>query len=296
MRTGPVCSVASRWPRLVAAVTCAAQLAVGCGGGQSGSSGETVEATYLRTGPAAITQSIAAGPGGLTFVLHYPTNLATDGYLNPVIAYGNGSGAVCTQGQLAEGVSRHLASWGFVVVCPDVMNTGLGNEILAAVRFMLAENSREGSVFKGQLDTASIGATGHSQGATGALNANRMAAGAIRSTVTLAFVDRALHGSDRPRLADVRGPVFLASGCSDPMTTEQELYFGEMPTAAAMACKVGADHVGMVRPSLGYTTAWFLYTLRGDAFARGAFVATEGQQPEVARNPGWINWRSKQLP
>lgn len=250
----------------------------------------------MSAGPAAVAQAIAAGPGGLTFVLYYPSTLGSDGFPNPVVAYGNGTGAVCTQNGFAEAVGRQLASWGFVVVCPDVPNTGYGLEVLEAVRFMVAENDRVGSVFRGQLDTASIGAAGHSQGATGALNANIRAAGAIRSTATLAFVDRALHGSDRPKLTDVRGPVFLVSGCEDPMTTEQDSYFDELPTPAAMACRVGANHLTMVRASLGYVTAWFMYTLRGDALARRAFVASGGELPEIPLNSGWTRWRSRLLP
>lgn len=271
-------------------------LAVACGGGGDGAAtpGSLVQDRFAAGGPATALQAAAADSTGMTYTVYYPATFATDGYLNPLIAYGNGSFAACT-GDLARTIGRHLASWGFVVVCPDHSQTGLGTEILQAVRFMVAENSRAGSMFQGQLDTSAIGASGHSQGATGALNANSKAAGAIRSTVTLAFVDPSHHGIDQPRLGEVTGPVLLVSGCSDPLTTRQDDYFDALPTAAAKACRVGAAHGDIVHASLGYTTAWFMYTLRGDAQARGAFLAANGAAPEMALSPDWLGWRAKLL-
>ena len=241
-----------------------------------------------------MVQTSAVTANGMTVVLYHPSTINTDGYANPVIAYGNGSFAVCTEGQ-SKAFSRHLASWGFVVVCPESPSTAFGTQILQAVKFMVAENSRAGSAFEGQLDTVAIGTTGHSQGATGALNANTLSGGLVKATMTLAFVDPVLHDNDQPRLGDVKGPVFLASGCDDPLTTNQDNYFDQFATPVVKACRVGAAHGPMVEASRGYAVAWFMYTLRGDAQARGAFVASNGR-PEISLNPLWQGWRSKQLP
>ena len=254
-----------------------------------------VEDMFQPAGPAPVIQAAVADAAGMTYTLYYPSTLTSDGFLNPVIAYGNGSIAVCNAG-LSQAFGRHLASWGFVVACPDHSQTGFGTEIFQAVKFMIAENGRTGSAFQGQLDTLAIGVSGHSQGATGALNANSMSRGAIKSTVTLAFVDPVHHGSDQPRLNDVKGAVFLASGCEDPLTTNQDNYFEELLTPVVKACRAGATHATMVTASLGYTVAWFMYTLRGDARARSAFLTTDAQDPELSRNPRWLGWRSKLLP
>ncbi len=235
-----------------------------------------------------------ADEAGRRYTLYYPSTLASDGFRNPLITYGNGSFATCT-GRVAQAFGRHLASWGFAVVCANSSQTGFGTEILQAVNFMVAENTRAGSVFHGELDTDAIGAAGHSQGATGALNANTKSSGAIRSTVALAFVDPEQHGSDQPRLADLNGPVFLASGCDDPLSTRQNAYFDEIRTPVVKACRVGAAH-DMVAVALDYVTAWFMFTLRGDSVARGAFIGADAAAPEVALDPDWRDWRSKRFP
>lgn len=66
-----------------------------------------------------------------------------------------------------------------------------------------------------------------------------------------------------------------------------------MPGPAAKAGVVGADHGGVVRPSIGYVTAWFEYTLEDDQFARRAFV---GSPPQINTNPAWANQAAKNLP
>jgi hypothetical protein len=273
---------------------------VACGGGGGGGAGAAlpVEAKFQAAGPAGVLQLAGADAAGVGYTVYYPSTLASDGFANPVITWGNGSFGSCADPRSAQAYGRHLASWGFVVVCANIEQTGTGNEIWSAVQFMRAENGRDGSVFRGQLDTASIGAAGHSQGATGALNANLQSAGAIRSTVALAFVDPADHGGPQnvPPLAQVQGPVLLLSGCADPVTTNQANYFRAFTAPVARACRLDATHVGMLAASLAYTAAWFTSTLRGDAMARGAFVGSGDSAPEVARNPGWTDWEAARLP
>lgn len=284
---------------LLAAVACLSACGGGGGGGGGAAGGgeETavsLEARFQGPGPAAVIQTTALSDG-LTYVVYSPSTLASDGYLNPVVAYGNGSQDVCN-GSVSRPYASHLASWGFVVICPESPSTGLGTQILQAVNFIVAENGRAGSAFEGQLDTRAIATSGHSQGATGALNANVLAKGLVKTTLALAFVDPEYHsGRGQPALRELTGPVFLASGCDDPLTTWQDNYFDEFVTPVVKACRVGTAHVAMAAATHGYAVAWFMYTLRGDARARGAFVAADGR-PEIALNPLWQRWRSKQLP
>jgi hypothetical protein len=65
----------------------------------------------------------------------------------------------------------HLASWGFVVVASTSPNTGTGVEMLAGEDFLVRVDADPSSVFHGKLDTAHVGAIGHSQGCDGAAHA-----------------------------------------------------------------------------------------------------------------------------
>jgi hypothetical protein len=283
------------WRSMTAAVVFACGLpGCGGGGGSGGATGGQAAATFAPAGPAAVMRAASQDAAGSSYTVYYPSTLHSDGVLNPVIAYGNGTYAVCTTG-LSEAFGRHLASWGYVVVCPDHSHTGFGTQVLEAARFMVAENARVGSEFHGRLDIDAIGSAGHSQGATGALNANAQSGGLIKTTVTFAFVDPEHHGQDQPPLGRVSGPVLLLSGCADTFTRLQDPYFDQLATPTAKACRSGAGHVDMFRPGLVYAAAWFHYVLRGDAVARTAFVATGGVEPEMATDPDWSGWRSKGL-
>ncbi|SEG74489.1 hypothetical protein SAMN04489712_110231 [Thermomonospora echinospora] len=256
-----------------------------------------VQDRFQALGPAPVTTGRATDAAGRTYTLHHPSNLTDDGFANPIVTWGNGSNAGCAD---YAATLAHLASWGFVVICADSGATGWGTRIWAAVQHLIAENARDGSVFHDRLDTTRIGAAGHSQGATGALNANVLSNGAITSTVPLAFVDPWWHvpARQRPDLPKVKNPVFLVSGATDFLTfqSRQQTYFDRLTAPAAKAAVVGKGHNGMVRAATAYTTAWFLYTLRDDAFARGAFAATDQTTPEIRRNPAWTGWAAKDLP
>jgi hypothetical protein len=75
------------------------------------------------------------------------------------------------------------------------------------------------------------------------------------------------------------------------------LYYGGVPGAAAKASLKGAGHNDL-QAAAGYVTAWLDYTLKGDGYARGAFV---GDPPEIVERSGdpedaWENVALKNLP
>jgi hypothetical protein len=260
--------------------------------------GESVEEHFLATGPAEVTTESVTDGSAASYTLVYPTNLASDGVDNPILTYGNGTFGTCLgpTGSGSSAVLTHLASWGFVVVCPDSGWTGGGAEILAGAQYLIAQDGNSTGVFYQQLDTTKVGAVGHSQGASGAVNATIQSNGVISSTVALALVDPGWHlGWPLPDFSQVSDPLFFVSGTTDGFTSEaqQQAYYDQVPGPAAKAALVGQDHAGMFEANLGYTTAWFKHTLEGDQFARAAFV---GNPPEVASNPAWTNWAAKNLP
>ncbi|OLR92984.1 poly(ethylene terephthalate) hydrolase family protein [Actinokineospora bangkokensis] len=248
----------------------------------------SVESAFSAPGPAGVTQRRVTSGAGLSYTLFLPADLTTDGFRNPVITWGNGSETSCAT---YSGLLGHLASWGFAVVCADSNQVGYGFELWEGALTMIAANANPADPLHDQLDTDHIGAAGHSQGATGALNATVLGEGTITSTLALAFVDPFWHKpqDQLPDLTRVTTPVLLLSGKSDPLTSQQAAYLKQLRVPAAKAARVGADHEHVPATATGYATAWFLHTLRGDPRAAAAFT---GPTPEIARNPDWTDWSS----
>jgi pimeloyl-ACP methyl ester carboxylesterase len=94
-------------------------------------------------------------------------------------------------------------------------------------------------------------------------------------------------------------PVLFLSGAKDVLISPNsaiQTYYGEVPGAAAKALLKGAGHntiQGTGGGFLGYLTAWLMYQLQDDAYARGAFA---GATPEINTNAGWQNQVEKNLP
>ena len=89
----------------------------------------TIEKKYYAQGPWAVTYKqglYCCDSQDHSFDFYYPTNLGANGFLHPIITWGNGS-----FGQ-ANGVDyflRHLASWGFVIIATEESFTGPGQTI-----------------------------------------------------------------------------------------------------------------------------------------------------------------------
>ncbi|MBH0775247.1 poly(ethylene terephthalate) hydrolase family protein [Nocardia bovistercoris] len=265
-----------------------------------------IEATYSAPGPWRVSERISVGccdSAGASFDLWYPSGLGAGGAGHLIVLWGNGTNAVPTQYRT---LLRHLASWGFVVVATEHTATGSGVEIRDSLRYLLDRAADPADELHGKLDTAAVGAVGHSQGATGVVNALRDARGAIATAVPLEIPAQALC-SNRPTCADTRtlstGSVFFVNGSSDGFISpsnqsipwqiaglqSNRAYYEATPphVPKVWATLNGVDHndvqgqpdcAGASAPCgvgvygfLGYPTAWLMAELRGDADARRAF-------------------------
>lgn len=266
-----------------------------CQGGSGGGGGGPIEDAYMAPGPWTATTMSANAPGTPGVMVVHPADLGADGYDHPIMTWGNGTGATCEATNDNGGLFDHLASWGYVVVCAKSDWTGSGAEILAAARWLVEQDANPSSPFHGNLDTDAVGASGGSQGASGAVNAMNQSDGLITSTVAVALTDPWVHiWGNPPNLGQVQQPLFMVSGTTDFLTTQeqQQTYYNEIPGPAAKAALVGVGHDTAGRER-GYLTAWFEYTLRGDQDATAAF---NGGSPEIAGNSAWTNWAGKGLP
>lgn len=243
---------------------------------------QSVSERYAAAGIHAVTS--VAVPGYQVF---HPADIATSPERHPVVTFGNGSHATYEQ---YEELLRHLASWGFVVVVADSSVTGDGTEILAAARYIVAQNDNPESVFHDRIDVANVAAVGHSQGAGGSINASTDSDGLITSTAVLDLPDPwwATRPVDVVDVTRLTGPVFYLTGAEDPVSTAipQAAYHAVSPVPAARGRLLGVGHNwptdgGGFR---GYLTAWLRFTLTADTDAARAFV---GPAPELLTDPRW---------
>ncbi|WP_327097686.1 hypothetical protein OIE68_02055 [Nocardia vinacea] len=285
-----------------------------------------VEATYYQAGPhpvAARTSTDCCTSTGDAYDIWYPADLGASATRYPIITWGDGTDAHPVQYAY---LLSHLASWGFVVIAPNLTSTGTGTQMLDAVTYLTEQNRDPASVFYGKVNTESVGAMGHSQGGLGALNALARSGGAIETAVPIEMPFQALcntlpvvpDGScvDTSTLAS--GSVLIVSGTADPIAPSYQIapqqqigqqsmqgYYDALPASLpkAKAALKDANHNDIqgqpgctnygctagVGGYLGYLTAWFMDRLRGDSHAHSAFVAGTG---ELLHNAHWADQAS----
>lgn len=269
-----------------------------------------IEKRFYENGPYETSHHPEFGccdSAGFAFDVYAPRDLDQVDGLLPIVSFGNGTDAAP---YYYDYLLRHLASWGFVVVATRQPNTGVGTEIRDAANFMVKENSRAASLFFGRLDTARIGAMGHSQGATGVINAMRDSGGGIRTAIAMALPAQRYCSSDE-NCTDTKalksGSVFFLNGSLDgiispsyqPQGTKglqsNSAYYRAVPAQLPKfwATLRGTSHndmlgqpdcgpVGLLCTNgvygfLGYPTAWMMDQLKGDADAHSVFVDGTGE-------------------
>jgi len=282
-----------------------------------------IEQKYYADGPWAVTERLGGAccdSKGNKFDLFYPTNLGGNGFKHPILTWGNGTKA--QPGQY-DYFLKHLASWGFVIVATEDENTGVGQTIVDAAKYMIGENSNPSSIFFHKLDVKEIGTLGHSQGATGAVNAMIKSGGLIKTVIAIEL-PRQFFCSSKANCTDAKnltaGSIFFIDGSKDGISPptqyswesgEQSIqaYYDATPSGIAKVkgTLIGPDHLDLIgQPDcatdrapmlaqfmcrngvygyLGYPTAWMMAQLQSDTYAAGAFPKGSG---EIFSEP--TNW------
>lgn len=257
-----------------------------------------VEAHFAAPGPHGVARaSVPDGTGGTLYELVLPDDLGAGGAPAPIITWGNGSFATPAE---YPGLLDHLASWGFVVVATTTTEAGTGDEMRAALAWLLNDAHDPASRFHGVIDPEHIGAMGHSQGAGGTVRAATMSGGLIDTTVTVAlpnpvFVTPLKNNEYDP--SKLPGPALFLGGTEDVISPAlvNRWFFDQAQHGSAIAMLNGADHnaiQGTGGGFLGYVAAWFRYQLMDDAVAARAFT---GSDPELLANPAFSSQAVKDL-
>jgi len=299
---------ASRRGRAVAALSAALMLAMLTGAARSPAVSDPVQAAFTLPGPyATATGTVTNASGTAVYDLFHPSDYAALGFQSPIVTWGNGTGGTPDD---YSAFMLHLASYGFTVIASTLPNTGSGNEIDAAVHYLVVQDSVPASAFHGHLNVNEVAAVGMSQGATGAVRATTNDPALIKTVMTFSEPNPIFSAPnpDCPTAADCTAhpaaltrPVFFIStyGFWDSIIASpatEKAFFLSTSVHAALGIILNsdgkpADHTSIENPPtgnpgglLGYATAWLEYQLRGNAFAAGAFT---GPHPELVSNTNW---------
>lgn len=248
-----------------------------------------VEARFAEAGPWDVASEVVSTPAGTPFQLYRPSMPLED---MPIIVWANGTIANPAN---YVGIHAHLASHGFVVIDSFSETMGTGVEVAASVRFLMAENERPTSELFHRLDLDRIGAVGHSQGATGVINAQTdFPEGAhIKTVVSVALP--ALHWceeKDRYDTSALTSSLLILGGTGDGIVSpafsnQSALRQLDASLRGALALFDGAGHSAIEGDGTvlrGYLTAWLRMQLANDDVAAEAFL---GATPELAVNARW---------
>lgn len=227
-----------------------------------------------------------SGPDG-QFTLFVPDPLAGNGTPNAILTWGNGS---LTTPSSYRALLSHYATHGFFVVASNNTNVGSGQEMIAGMRWAIAENGRTGSDYFGKLDPDAVGSIGYSQGGIGAVIAGNEPE--VKTTVPIAGGDESVvnivhpifligNEDDTAAPIDVISPQFTSEDTDGPFVFGILLGTGHLETLGD-----GGRH-------RGYSTAWLAYHLLGDQEAYRVFYGDE--QCTLCIDPEWETQR-KNLP
>ncbi len=224
---------------------------------------------WADAGPFGSRVVESSGPDG-QFTLFVPDPLAGDGTPNPIVTWGNGS---LTTPSSYRSLLSHYATHGIFVVASNDTNVGSGQEMIAGMRWAIAESDRADSEYFGKLDPDAVGSIGYSQGGIGAVIAGNEPE--VKTTVPIAGGDESItnivhpvfligNENDTAAPIDVIEPQFTSEDTTGPFVFGILLDTGHLETLGD-----GGRH-------RGYTTAWLAFHLLDDAEAYRVFYGDEG--------------------
>lgn len=227
---------------------------------------------FAASGPFSTT----SGSLGLSCTVYRPSTLGQNGVTHPVILWGNGTGA---SPSTYSGLLRHLASHGFIVAAANTSNAGNGSEMLSCLSSLISANGSATSVYYRKVDTARVGASGHSQGGAGTIMAGRDARVTATAPIQpyIGYIPGGGLFSDAS-IRQQRGPMFLVSGTADTIavpTIHQLPVYSDVNQPVWWGTLTGATHfepVGDAGSFRGPVTAWFRARFMDDASAERVFT------------------------
>lgn len=229
----------------------------------------TVSAQSSGSSQAAPAAETAATRTDSDKTVYYPQSLTSSNRKYPVIVWANGTGCATST---YSGLLEIFAEAGYIVVADASMMTADGTAQRDSIDYILGEATRSGSPFYNKVDTANIGAAGHSQGGRSAVNAAQEDS-RIRCVLSIAGASSA----DEARRLNT--PIFFMTGTADAIVLSSmwvEPSYDAVTGRAVYASLTGGVHTTcMTNPTQisGYAVEWFDAYLKNDSAARNTFAA-----------------------
>lgn len=260
---------------------------------QTVETGGEIEAKYMANGIYEIShfeEPVLQGFG--KYVIYYPVELERADKTWPVVVVANGSGCKASK---YSALFEHLASWGFIVIGTEEEYDWNGFASEMCVRHLIRLNEIEivndkDNPFRGKINLDNVGATGHSQGGVGVINAitAQEHKDIYKAAVSLSPTNKELANNLEWSYdaSKIETPILLMSGGDDYAVNEDQLkeIYNDIMSDKCMAIRVNTEHNPMLYSGDGYVTAWFMYWLQGDEYAGTAFF---GENAEIRSNAYW---------
>ncbi len=246
-------------------------------GGTSTGSFPAITGDAGAPGPYATSVKSGAGPNG-DGTVYYPTSFGPDGLKNPIFVWDPASGI---QGTMYASLLTELASQGFAAYACN-SSSSAGTEVKDGIDWMVAQNTMQGSIFFGKLDTTKIAAGGHSLGSI-AVFAN---AADTRLTTTI-HISGGTMDSAHAAVANLHGSTLylcgktesgsdngLTSGdlaapncAGDYAVTKVPVFYGQNTSPGDPG-----SHAFGWESDFGAFTAWLRWYLMGDTTQKPMFL------------------------
>lgn len=232
--------------------------------------------------PATTTEE-NVGPNN-NYTIYRPQELAPNGAKNPVVVWISGGGSHHSQYTLLP----HLATHGFMIIASNTIpgmgtQVALGEEMVAAVDWIVEEAELSGSDYYGKVDATKVAAMGYSMGGL----ASTAAAADPRWTTTVHISGGAGNGSVR----NLHAPAAFICGASgvDIAGANCATDFEQATTPVFYAVFNGGDHLGVRTPPYSdriaaVVTGWLRWQLMNDQTLKSMFV---GDQCTVCMDSNW---------
>lgn len=193
----------------------------------------------------------------------YPTELGADGLLHPIFLWGPGGGAAPSNYERT--FLRPIASHGFVIF--SAVSTGNGQEMIAGLEYLVAENERMGSPFFHKLDLTKVAAGGHSQGSI-----TTFAAAPDKRILTTIHVAGGSFDGDGP--SALHGPTAYICGETDGLATGNCMrdFMNTSNVPVFYTLMTGVGHIPAADEGLPAIIAWLRWQIGGEEERRGDFL------------------------
>ena len=236
------------------------------------------QAVNTTSAPKGLTPNSVESNGGIekatynmserTYIVYYPSELLNGNSKYAILSWANGTGCAPS---LYDSLLKEVAKGGYIVVASSETMAADGTAQIAAIDFVLDENSNKSSALYNKVNSSKIGVFGHSQGGRSSVNA-----GASDSRITCVL---SLAGSNYVEEAENLSKTFLfIAGTKDKIVDADRWLvtaYNAVTGPAVYASLNGAIHTTCCSDPTKYSNYiinWFNAWLFNDNNAKAMFT------------------------